>query len=206
VTDKPDFRELVGDDLEAEERARLEQVHDLLVVADPPPELPPSLLEPAAEPTGHHLVGLPRRRTGALLALAAAIALVALVAGYAVGQRGNAPFPSIGTVKMHGTAAAPSASATIAVGERDPSGNWPLKLVVNNLPPLPRHAYYEMFLTSDGKPAASCGTFASGERTVTVRLNVPYNTRRYDGWVVTRHVRHSNAQPVVLTTFKSDSV
>jgi hypothetical protein len=201
MTDKPDFRELVGNDLGMEERARLENVHDLLVAAGPPPELPPALLEPAAEPTGHHVVGLPRRRAGALLALAATIALVALVAGYAVGQRGNERFSSIGTVKMHGTKAAASASATIAVGERDPSGNWPLKLVVHNLPPLPRRAYYEMFLTKDGKPVASCGTFVSSDKTVTVRLNVPYNTRRYDGWVVTRHIRQSNAQPVVLTTF-----
>ena len=201
MTDKPDFRELVGDDLEAEEHARLGHVHDLLVAAGPPPELPPVLLEPSAEPTGHHVIGLPRRRAGALLALAATIALVALVAGYAVGRKGNERFSSVGAVKMHGTAAAPRATGTISVGERDPSGNWPLKLVVNKLPALPRHAYYEMFLTRNGKPAASCGTFAAGNKTVTVRLNVPYNTRRYDGWVVTRHVRHSNTQPVVLTTF-----
>jgi hypothetical protein len=35
---------------------------------------------------------------------------------------------------------------------------------------------------------------------VTVRLNAPYSFRRYTGWVVTRHVRGSRAQPIVLAT------
>ena len=46
VTDRPDFRELVGgDDLSTDEAARLQRVHDLLIEAGPPPELPPHLLE-----------------------------------------------------------------------------------------------------------------------------------------------------------------
>ena len=40
----PDFDELVGE-LEPEEEARLRHVHELLVAAGPPPELPPALLE-----------------------------------------------------------------------------------------------------------------------------------------------------------------
>ena len=202
MTETPDFRDLVGDDLDEQERARLERVHQMLVFAGPPPELPPALLEPDAEPTGHHQEGLPRRRAGALLAIAAAIALVAFLGGYLYGNTGSGKFESLGTITMHGTKAAPSASATIAVGKRDSSGNWPLKLVVHNLPALPKRSYYEMFLTKDGKPVASCGTFSSAEKTVTVRLNAPYNSRRYDGWVVTRQTRQSNANPVVLTTSK----
>jgi hypothetical protein len=200
VTQPPDFRELVGDDMDEQERARLERVHQMLVFAGPPPELPPALLEPDAEPTGHHHEGLPRRRVGALLALAAAIALVALIGGYAFGNRNSGHFNARGSVEMHGTKAAPHASATLAVGDLDSGGNWPLELVVHNLPRLPRNAYYEMFLTRNGKPTASCGTFGSDGKTVTVRLNAPYSFRRYTGWVVTRHVRGSRAQPIVLAT------
>lgn len=203
MTENPDFRDLVGDDLDEQERARLERVHQMLVFAGPPPELPPALLEPDAEPTGHHQEGLPRRRAGAVIAIAAAIALIAFLGGYLYGGHGGKEFSSLGTINMHGTRAAPNASATIDVGKRDSSGNWPLKLVVHNLPALPKRSYYEMFLTKDRKPVASCGTFSSGDKTVTVRLNAPYNSRRYDGWVVTRQVRQSTAHPVVLSTFKN---
>ena len=45
MSDRPTFDELAGgDDLSPEEAARLERVHDLLVAAGPPPELPPHLL------------------------------------------------------------------------------------------------------------------------------------------------------------------
>src|SRR5206468_2040698 len=45
-----DFDELVGGgDLEATERERLERVHDLLVAAGPPPELPPALEQAPAQ-------------------------------------------------------------------------------------------------------------------------------------------------------------
>src|SRR5437588_621917 len=65
---RPEFRELVGDDLTPEERARLERVHELLVAAGPPPELPPALAEPPGESEPSPMV-LPRRRAGAILAL-----------------------------------------------------------------------------------------------------------------------------------------
>ena len=41
----PDFQDLVGDDLSPDERERLERVHDMLISAGPPPELPPELEE-----------------------------------------------------------------------------------------------------------------------------------------------------------------
>jgi hypothetical protein len=37
VNRDPDFRDLVGDDLEPEEEARLRRVHDILLVVGPPP-------------------------------------------------------------------------------------------------------------------------------------------------------------------------
>ena len=46
MTDRPNFDELVGgDDLSTDEAARLQRVHDLLIEAGPPPELPPHLLQ-----------------------------------------------------------------------------------------------------------------------------------------------------------------
>ncbi len=82
MTDKPDFRELVGDDLPDEERARLERVHELLVAAGPPPELPPALVEPDLEPRDldprdESVKFLPRRRAGFVLGIAAAVGVAA---------------------------------------------------------------------------------------------------------------------------------
>jgi hypothetical protein len=193
----PDFRDLVGDDLSPEERARLERVHDLLVTAGPPPELPPQLVEPDLDRERNVVPFLPRRRTGLLLGLAAAIALIAFVGGFVAG-RAKDTFTTQATVPMHGTALAATASATIDIGTKDSSGNWPLRVVVHNLKPLPQGQYYEMFLTRDGKRAATCGTFrlAGGD---SVRLNTPY-LRGFDGWVVTLEKPGSDRHPVVLTT------
>jgi hypothetical protein len=194
----PDFRELIGDDVPEEDRARLEQVHDLLVAAGPPPELPPAIAELSSEP--ENVVALPRRRAGALLAIAAAIALVAIVGGYVAGRNGSDRFSTFKSLPMHGTAIARTASATIDLGDIDQSGNWPLRVELRNLPSLPRGAYYEMYLTRHGKPAATCGTFVTSGTSSTVRLNAPYSLRHYDGWVVTRNLPGSKTNPVVLTT------
>jgi len=197
MTREPDFRELVGEDLSPEERARLERVHELLIEAGPPPELTPALAEPdTAEP--EMPIQLPRRRAGATLALAATIALLALVGGFLVGRKGEG-FPTARSFPMHPTGLAQNASATLDLGKLDQNGNWPLRIVVKGLKPLP-HGYYEMWLTKHGKPVASCGTFAVGTGESKVRLNAPYNLGRYDGWVVTREVPHTAGHPVVLST------
>jgi hypothetical protein len=193
VTDKPDFRELVG-----EGRERLERVHDLLVAAGPPPELPPSLVQPDVDEREESAVRfLPRRRAGLMLGLAAAIALIAFVGGFVAG-RAKETYSTAFDVPMHGTALASNATATIHVGELDASGNWPLKIVAHGLKPLPKGEYYEMFLTREGKPVVTCGTFrlSSGE---SVRLNAPY-LLRHGGWIVTLERPGRNGHPVVLTT------
>lgn len=195
----PDFAELVGEDLAPEERQRLERVHDLLVTAGPPPELPPSLLQPDLDPREESAVTfLPRRRTGLVLGLAAALALIAFVGGFVAGRVRQPSFPTVTSVPMHGAGLASSASATIDIGEKDSNGNWPLKVVVHNLKPLPKGQYYEMFLTRHGKRAATCGTFrlSSGD---SVRLNTPY-LHGFDGWVVTLERPGSERHPIVLTT------
>jgi hypothetical protein len=198
VTDKPDFRELVGDDLTPEESARLERVHDLLVAAGPPPELPPRLAEPDPERRDEAVAFLPRRRAGLALGIAAALTLVAFVGGFVAGKS-RQTFKEAFAVPMTGVAQAAPASAVIHVGEADASGNWPLKVDVSNLKRLPQGQYYEMFLTRNGKPVATCGTFrlSSGQ---SVRLNAPYNLRAFTGWVVTREQPGSGRHPVVLRT------
>ena len=195
----PDFRELVGDDLTPDERARLERVHELLVAAGPPPELPPALAEPPDEsmPTP---VMLPRRRAGAMLALAAAIALIAFVGGFVAGHQGvNDGIKTFHSLSMHGTAADRNASAKIDIGELDSSGNWPLKVEIHGLARLPKGSYYEMFLTKRGKAIAPCGIFAVAGESSTVRLTMP-PLKNYDGWIVTRERPGSRPSTVVLTT------
>jgi hypothetical protein len=198
VTDKPDFRELVGD-LPEEERTRLERVHELLIAAGPPPELPPALVEPDLDPREENIAFLPRRRAGFVLGIAAAVGIAAFLGGFLAG-RTKEPFQEVFKVPMQGTAQAANASATIQVGKADEAGNWPLKVVVRGLKPLPKGQYYEMFLTRGHKAAATCGTFRVAKSGDSVRLNAPYNFRSFDGWVVIREVPGSNRHPVVLTT------
>jgi hypothetical protein len=183
----PDFRELVGDDVPASERDRLRRVHELLVAAGPPPDLPPSL-ERAPTPGGRVAL-LPRRRRGALLALAAAFAAAAFGAGFLLGDRDEQP--GVGAIKtdfvlsMRGTQAAPGAVASLVVGRRDDDGNWPMQLTVRNLPPL-EDGHYELYLTRKGKLVESCGTFFMTSDKTVAHLNAPYRLKQFDGWVIVR--------------------
>jgi hypothetical protein len=201
MTREPDFRELVGEDLSPEEHARLEQVHKLLVAAGPPAELPPGLAEVPDTSRAAAVVGLPRRRAGAVLALAAAIALVAFLGGYVIGNKGEGQgFKALKTLDMHATNAQVASSATIEIGRTDKSGNVPLRVVVKGLPRLPAGSYYEMFLTRHGKPIAACGIFTVTGRNTTVPMNLPSTARHYDGWIVTRELPGNAGHQVVLTT------
>jgi len=203
LTREPDFNEFVGEDVPAEERERLRRAHDLLLAAGPMPELPPGLEEPSLgdrparlEENVYQL--LPSRRTGAALALAAAIALIAFVGGYTAGFRHDG-FATQYSVPMHG-ASGLAASAKIQIGKRDSHGNWPLRVEAKGLPNLKR-GYYEMYLTR-GKHVWTCGTFAGGgQSTVKVRLTVPYSFRGGDGWIVTKQLPGQETPgPIVLTT------
>lgn len=183
----PDLRDLVGDDVPADELERLGRVHDLLVRAGPPPELPAELAE-APEPDATVAL-LPRRHWRPLAALAAALALAAFGAGWLAASAGDSDdeaFPAIDfRVPMAGTPAAPQAVASIAVAERDEAGNWPLAMTIRGLPELPPGKSYELWLTKKGQLAALCGPFRVDGDSVAY-LNAPYRLRQYDGWVVTR--------------------
>ena len=196
----PDLRDILGDELSAEERARLKRVHELLVAADAPPELPDSLAKaPSARPEVRFL----ERRRVAVLALAAALAVAAFVGGYLAADDGDA-FETTRELAMRPTTEGGRAFATIELGERDPNGNWPMRVTIRGLAPLPEGGYYDMYLTRRGKPVAPCGSFNIETRgTTEIFLNAPYDLKRFAGWVVTRHMPddpHDRPGTVVLTT------
>jgi len=190
----PEFRDLVGDDLPAEERARLEHVHEMLIAAGPPPELPPELAQVPTERAAAEPIGLPRRRAGAALALAAAIALIAFLGGYIAGHsKGNA-FESVRTVKLGNQ----KASAVVKLGPTDSNGNTPMQVKVKGLPPLPPDDYYVLFMTKGGKPVVECGTFhVSTRESVTLPFTVAYDPSSFDGFQLARW-RHNDHKDVPL--------
>lgn len=199
------FDDLIGGEgLSADEEARLRRVHDLLVEAGPPPDLPPALERPAApgedvEPPEVPVIFRRRRGLAAVLALAAALAVFA--GGYAFGhsKAKRAAFVSQRAVPMHG---ALNTTGVIRLGRSDDVGNWPMLVEVTGLPEqTDRRAYYELWLTRNDKAVAPCGAFRVHGKTTRVRFTVPYSLRGYDGWVVTAQPAHVHTPGrVVLTT------
>jgi hypothetical protein len=186
----PDFNELVGTEATGAERARLQEAHDLLLRAGPPPELTPKLKagpNPGVVRKQHRRRAM-KRRTLVLLAAALSVAVV-FFAGYGVSsQRGGSGGGTIvQALELKGTAAVPNAQATLEVW-RPRDGNWPMTLDVQGLPKLPAHTYYEVYLVRDGHPWGSCGTFvvSGSSRPLKVSLNAPYKLQKGDTWVVTR--------------------
>ncbi len=198
---RPEFDELIGTDVPADERERLRRAHDLLMAAGPLPELPPELEQPVKPPPAVIIPYFPKRRYAAAAVLTAALAALAFGGGYLFGHSNRGGFAAAFKVRMHGTAAVPNALGSIQIGKRDEDGNWPMVVKVSSLPTLPPRGYYTLWLTKKGKPVAPCGTFrAHGDKT-SVTFTVAYTLRRFDGWVVTRqNPGHHEAGPVVLTT------
>jgi hypothetical protein len=188
----PDFDDLVGEDLEPGERERLRKVHQLLLAADPPPELSPELEESPERPQNVYPL-FPRRRGVAALLAAAAVAAAAFGIGFLVGDT-NPPEP-VRVIGLAPPGGASSARASLAIFAVDDGGNWPMTLTVRDLRGG-SHVSYELWLTRHGKLADSCGTFVlAGEETV-VDLNAPYKLKRYDGWVI---VRAGMSTPLLTT-------
>jgi hypothetical protein len=188
-----EFDELTKD-LSAEERERLRRVHDLLVEAGPPAELPASLRH-APRPQ-RRLFSL--QRPAVAIPLAAAIVVLAFGAGFLVADE-NAEFEPVRTIAMRGVGPAPGAAATIELGKPDAAGNYRLRLRVQGLRPVAREGYYELLLTRSGEPIASCGTFKVESDETSVPLTVGYEIDRFEGWVVAAHPqRHLDNPPIVL--------
>jgi hypothetical protein len=198
-----DIRDIIDiDDLGPDERARLERVHELLLAAGPPVELPPELHEPVGGPEAEVIAFplLPKRRVGAGVLLAAAAAAAMFVGGFVWGHSKARPahLAVERVVSMHGT----NALAVLKVGKPDEVGNWPMEMTVTGLAPQPqRAAYYELWLTRKGGPDLPCGTFRVHGKTTSVRLSVPYSFRHATGWIVTRQTPGApEPGPTVLTT------
>jgi hypothetical protein len=199
-----DFRDLVDpDELSPEEEARLRRVHDLLVQAGPPPDLPPALLEPPTKPPEADIVQfplLPRRRLTPAAVAAAALAILAFGGGYLFGhsKAKSATFAAKHVVPMHGRAA----NGIIRIAQRDSVGNWPMQVEVSGLPEQQnRNAYYELWLTRNGKPTEPCGQFRVHGNTTRLTFTVPWASGGADGWAVTAQAPgREGPGPIVLST------
>jgi hypothetical protein len=187
VSRHPDFHELIGNDLEPAERERLERVHDMLIAAGPPPELPQELADPP-RPEGK-LVELARRRLRTGLVLAAAIVIAAFAVGYLLGARGeestSGSFPAVKTAVLGKSA---SRLAVVRIGDVDENGNRPMVVTADGLDRLSGGDYYTLFMTRNGKPIVTCGTFnVRDDGVTTVRLTSAYNLDRFDGMMLSKY-------------------
>jgi hypothetical protein len=203
---KRDFDDLVDiDGLDEEDTERLRRVHDLLLQAGPPPDLPPALERP---PTQEHAAAgadivqfplLPRRRLAAAVVLAAALAAASFGAGFLVADRGGgSTFEVVRIVPMTGPN---GALASIQMGKRDSAGNWQMRFNVTGLPEQAEGGYYDLYLVKNGRPLVLCGSFRVHGNTTTLTFTVPYKAKRFDGWVVTAQPPgHHEPGRVVLST------
>src|SRR5437763_808248 len=156
-----EFEDIVdSESLGEEEVARLRRVHELLVAAGPPPDLPPALENPT-EPTDAEILQfplLPRRRWALVAVAAATLILAGLGGGFLIGHSHakQAPFAAHRVVSLEGK----GALAVLKIGRHDNAGNWPMQFQVSGLPQQKDPAaYYELWLTRNGKPVAPCGSF-----------------------------------------------
>ena len=134
---EPDFDQLIGSDVPAEERDRLRRAHDLLVRAAPPAELSPELdLVPWPEESQQPLTKPVHRRP---LLIAAAIATL-VGGGFILGQATAPSSTSLSTervVRLAGTNLDPNATGTLQLGKADADGNWPMDLHIKGLDRAP---------------------------------------------------------------------
>lgn len=175
-----DFRDLVGDDLSQEDRAKLERVDRLLRSVPAPPSEVPGSLDRAVNRIGTERRHWTPRRLAASVALA--VALAALFFGVGRWTTGGEPHYRA-SIQMKPAASNPRASALIKLGDRDANGNWKLKLQVDGLPQLGGDGYYVLWLAKNGKYAATCGTFKVRGET-TIDMTVSYRLTEYDAWVI----------------------
>ena len=164
MTRTPDFDDLVGTELDLEEHDRLLRVHELLVAAGPPPELPPQLERgPTLAMTMARRAPQGRARRRVML-LAAAIVVVALafLGGYISGNGGGNGVAGGRCSALRARLPRRRRSRRCASSRADAAGNWPMRISTTGLPKLPAHGYYEVYLWRNGKTYAPCGTFVVG--------------------------------------------
>ncbi|HVC86030.1 MAG TPA: hypothetical protein VNC40_01240 [Gaiellaceae bacterium] len=186
-----DFEHLVASDgLAPEEDARLRRVHELLLAAGAPPELPATLEnQPRAPSANENVVTLPaKRRSPVLVALLAATIAVACFAGgyFVANQSRGAGNHDVRVVSLQG-AGQQKSLASLHIGPADSNGNRPIRLTVTGLPPLAReYASYYLMLWQNHKATLLCGIFEVGaDGPTTVSFSVPYAITNGTRWVVT---------------------
>ncbi len=183
-----DFDQLVDlADLSPEEQARLRRVHEMLVAAGPPPELPGELSQPPAEVGGEVVPLAPRRKRAPVagILIAAAVAAACFGGGYVLANQAHSS--AIHAVRVVPMSGQQNSFASLRVGSADKSGNWPIQLTVNGLKPLDDKSRYYLMVWRNGKPAAFCGTFEVNKGgPTTVTFNVAYGITSHTRWVVTK--------------------
>jgi hypothetical protein len=183
-----DFEQLVDlAGLSPAERSRLQRVHDMLVAAGPPPELPGELTQPPAEVGGEVVPLEPRRRRAPVagLLIAATVAVACFGGGYLLANQAHSS-NAIHVVRVVPMSGQQNSFASLRVGSADKSGNWPIQLTVNGLKPLASKSRYYLMVWQNGKPAAFCGTFEVNKGgPTTVTFNVAYKITPQTRWVVT---------------------
>lgn len=186
----PDFDQLVdGDDLSSEDRLRLRRVHDMLVAAGPPAELPTAIGQPPVTHAAGNIVPFPaRRRPAAMILIAAAVAAACFGGGYLIADQAHSSSKgAIHVVRVVPLQGEQNSEASLRVGTADGNGNWPIELTVNGLKPLQDDSRYYLIVWRGGKPVAICGTFeVGGKGPTTVTFNVAYKITNDTKWVVTR--------------------
>ena len=187
-----DFDQLVDlAGLSPAERARLLRVHELLVAAGPPTELPSALAQPPEQPEAAAVVPLPaqpRRRPVATFLIAAAVAAACFGGGYVLANQAHqtTAIHVVRIVPMQGVGQQDS-FASLKVGSSDANGNWPIQLTVAGLPALRQKERYYLMVWQNGRPVAFCGTFEVADRgSTTVTFSVAYRITKSTRWVVTR--------------------
>jgi hypothetical protein len=199
-----DFDQLVDlTDVSAEERARLERMHKLLVAAGPPADLPSELADAPSNVGSAQVIAFPRRRrTAAAISIAAAVAVACFTGGYLLANQAHHG-SSLHAVRVVGLSGEQNSLASLKVGAADSNGNWPMQLTVKGLPPLHgTDSHYVLMLTQNGKLTWMCGMFKVGEDgATTVAFSVPYRITGQTKWAVTA-MSHGTKFPghVVMTT------
>ena len=199
-----DFDELVDlTGVNPEDRARMRRVHELLVAAGPPADLPSALTQAPSHVDSAKVIAFPRRRrTAAAILIAAAVAVACFSGGYLLANQAHHG-SSLHAIRVVGLSGEQNSLASLRVGAADANGNWPVQLTVTGLPPLKAtDSHYLLMLTQDGKPTWVCGMFKVGPHgATTVTFSVPYRITGQTKWVVTEMTKGAQFPGhVVMTT------
>ena len=180
------------------------RVHELLVAAGPPAELPTDLARVPSDVGGAKVIAFPRRRrTAAAILVAAAVAVACFSGGYVLANQAHHSSTAIHAVRVVGLSGEQNSLASLRVGAADSNGNWPVQLTVSGLPQLHgADSHYLLMLTQNGKPTWVCGMFKVGEDgATTVTFSVPYRITGQTKWAVTEMTKGTQFPGhVVMTT------